>query len=496
MVCTKIIHFTHSKPTCSFALQFSYISQPLMMKRYSYPVLLLIITIGSGLQAGAQQVLTLQDAIQTALTNYGTIKAKSNYVNAAKASVKETNAEALPDLNISAQQDYGTINGQNGPLYGYRGLSVASSGPVLPNQNWNAAFGALYLTNINWDFYSFGKIREKQKVSQSILNSNENDLAQEKFQQQVRVSAAYLNLLAAQRIVKSQQSNLDRALAVRTVVVTRVKTGLNAGVDSSLANAQVSNARIALTSAQDYEQEQANQLSQLLGVAPSNAYVLDTQYVARIPAALYDTSKQTIQNHPLLKYYQSRIAISDEQAKYLHTFNYPTFSLFGIMQDRGSGFHNDYSAANPGSYSHNYFDGVGFQRSNYLIGVGVTWNLTSPLRVREQVNAQRFNSKGLQDEYGLVEQRLQAQLLLSDAKIKNAVTNYVEAPIQLKAATEGYQQKTVLYKNGLSNIVDLTQALFTLNRAETDRDVAYNNVWQALLLKAAASGDITLFINQ
>ena len=53
-----------------------------------------------------------------------------------------------------------------------------------------------------------------------------------------------------------------------------------------------------------------------------------------------------------------------------------------------------------------------------------------------------------------------------------------------------------LAKNGLSTLVDVTQALYTLNRAETDRDVAYSNVWQALLLKSAAAGDFGLFINE
>src|ERR1700743_1170066 len=123
-------------------------------------------------QAMGQKVLTIKDAEQIDLSNYASIKSKANNLNASKAFLTETKTEYLPDVNLSAQQAYGTINGQNGPLYGYRGLSVASSGPVLPNQNWNAAFGALYLANINWDFYSFGKIREKQKVSESILNSN------------------------------------------------------------------------------------------------------------------------------------------------------------------------------------------------------------------------------------------------------------------------------------------------------------------------------------
>jgi len=54
----------------------------------------------------------------------------------------------------------------------------------------------------------------------------------------------------------------------------------------------------------------------------------------------------------------------------------------------------------------------------------------------------------------------------------------------------------VLYKNGLTTIVDLQQAMYALNRAETDLGVAYVNIWQALLLKAAASGDFSLFINQ
>jgi hypothetical protein len=57
-------------------------------------------------------------------------------------------------------------------------------------------------------------------------------------------------------------------------------------------------------------------------------------------------------------------------------------------------------------------------------------------------------------------------------------------------------QKSVLYKNGLTNIVDVQQALYALNRAETDMSISYINTWQALLLKAAASGDFDLFRRQ
>lgn len=441
------------------------------------------------------QVLTLKEAVKIALNDYPLLKAKYNYTRSANALVKETRSEYLPDLSLSLQQDYGTVNGLNGPVYGFNGLSVASSGPALSKQNWNAAFGSLYLANINWSFFSFGRVQEKINVSRRVMEQNQADLEQEMFQHQVRVAAAYLNLLAAKQLTLSQQKNLERATTIKNVVVARAKNGLNAGVDSSLANAEVSNAKILLTNAIDYEQEQTAQLAQLLAM-PVHDFVLDTLFISRIPSSVTSQPVIQLQEHPLLKYYNARIKASNEQAKYYHTFNYPSFSAFGVIQGRGSGFPNTYSPQNLNDYNSGYGNGTGIARSNYLVGVGMYWNLTSPLRINHQVMAQRLNATALGNEYELASQKLQAQLALADSKIKNAMTNYYEAPIQVKAASDAYIQKTALYKTGLSNIVDLTQTLYTLNRAETNRDIAYNNVWQALLLKAASSGDFSLFINE
>ncbi len=60
------------------------------------------------------KVLLLKEALQTSLANYGTIKAKTNYVHAADAGVRQSQREYLPDFSISGQHDFGTINGQNG----------------------------------------------------------------------------------------------------------------------------------------------------------------------------------------------------------------------------------------------------------------------------------------------------------------------------------------------------------------------------------------------
>jgi len=112
------------------------------------------------------------------------------------------------------------------------------------------------------------------------------------------------------------------------------------------------------------------------------------------------------------------------------------------------------------------------------------------------VKAQQFVTNAYKNEYDQVTTQLQDQLILADQRFENSLQSVHEVPQQYKAAADAFLQKSVLYKNGLTNLVDLQQAQFALNRAETDLYVAYLNVWQALLLKAAASGDFDLFVKQ
>ena len=443
---------------------------------------------------GFSQTLPLKEALETGISNFGTIKAKSNYADASKETIKQVRRDYLPNVTLSGQQDYGTVNGQNGPLYGFGGLGVASSGLPLEKQNWNAAFGALYLVNVNWDFFTFGRMKQKINLSKADCQRYEKDLNQEKFQHKIKIAAAYLNLLASQRLLISQRKNLERALVFQNIAAVRVKNGLLAGVDSTLASAEVSRSKITLNQVKDQVKEQNNKLIALMGVSIQD-FVLDTTFVTTIPKVILsqETTKESL--NPILEYHKSRVAFSEQQLRLFKKEYYPTFSLFGIYQARASGFNSDY-AANQNSFSQNYVDGINPSRQNYLFGVGVTWNLTTIARVSKKVSAQKLISEGLQEEYKVIDHQLKIQSDAADAKMQYALENYVEAPKQVQAAQQAYLQKTTLYKNGMTNLLDVTQTLYTLNRAETDRDIIYTNVWQSLLMKAAATGDFDLFMNE
>ena len=443
---------------------------------------------------GFSQTLPLKEALENGIANYGTIKAKSNYADASKETIKQVRRDYLPNVTLSGQQDYGTVNGQNGPLYGFGGLGVASSGLPLEKQNWNAAFGALYLVNVNWDFFTFGKMKQKINLSKADSQRYEKDLDQEKFQHKIKIAAAYFNLLASQRLLISQKKNLERAMVFHNIAAVRVKNGLLAGVDSTLASAEVSRSKITLNQVKDEVKEQNNKLIALMGVSIQD-FVLDTTFVTTIPKAILSQETSGENLNPILEYHKSRVDFSEEQLSLFKKEYYPTFTLFGIYQGRASGFKSDY-AVNQNSFSQNYLDGIDPSRQNYLFGVGVTWNLTTIARMRKKVSAQKLISEGLHEEYNVIDQQLKIQSDAADAKIKYALENYAEAPKQVQAARQAYLQKTTLYKNGMTNLLDVTQTLYTLNRAETDRDIIYTNVWQSLLMKAAAMGDFDLFMNE
>lgn len=440
------------------------------------------------------QTLRMEDALQIALNNYEKIKSKEYALAASKQDVEVSKRAYLPNLTIGAQNNYGTINAQNGPLYAQGGLGVASTSMPIADQNWNAAFGSLYLANVNWDFFTFGRYKNRTKIAELSQRVREQDLTQEKFQHQIKVMSAYLNLLATQRIRLVQQTNLDRAEVFMTTTLSKVESGLLPGVDASLAKAEVSNAKSAWLLANDKVFDYTKSLAVLMGVSYQD-FELDSTFLTQIPVHKNSFASNVIQNHPYLQYQKGQIAISEQRGRLFRSESLPSFSLFGVMQGRGSGFEYNY-VQDQSAYSKNYLDGAGIHRTNYILGIGLSWNITNLFRNQPEIKSQSYHTQSLKSDYELTHQELLVQSKMAEVKLVNALDNYKETPIQVKAASDAYRQSIALYDNGLSTIVDLTQAHYVLNRAETDNEIAFNNVWQALLLKTAASGDLDIFLSE
>ncbi|MCD0480219.1 TolC family protein [Chryseobacterium sp. LC2016-29] len=436
------------------------------------------------------QMLKLEDALYRTQDQYDKIKAKQQLVDASAQNTAFQKQQYLPDFMLSAQQSFGTINVQHGPMYAYGGLSSAATSMPLAEQNWNAAFGSLYFANINWNLFSFGRIKNQVELGSKKELTAKADLQQEVFQQQIKVSAAYLNLLASQRIKFVQEKNAERAQVFYEMTNARAKSGLIPEVDAQLAKAEWSNAKSLQIKAYDKELEWSKQLAVLMN-DDFKIYQLDSLYSTSLPNNVLETAEGNIEKHPYLQWQQSKINESEQSIEVLKTHKKPNVSAFGVVQGRGSGFEANYAQDNS-AYSPSYLKGVGIDRGNYLLGISVSWNITNIFRFNTKIKEQQFLIRSLQYTFDAQQKELKTLSHQANEQLKNAYLNFYETEIQLEAAALAHKQQSALYENGLSTLVDFTQALYGLNRAEIDYEIAQNNVWQALLLLASAQGDIQI----
>jgi len=438
------------------------------------------------------QVLKLSDAFERSTKNYHTIKSKEARVKASSQHIDFQKSQYLPDVTALAQQSFGTINALNGPMYAYGGLGAASTSMPLSEQNWNSAFGSLYLANVNWNLFTFGRLKSQVTAAKADQVVKISDLDQEIFQHQVKVGATYLNLIASQRIKYVQERNHYRAKIFFEMTESRANSGLIPEVDASLAKAEVSNALSAQIKAYDKELHYSKQLAVLMG-EPFQHYQMDSLYNTSQPHAPVD-NRTSFANHPAMVFQQSRIDHSIENERLAQANRMPTLSAFGVIQGRGSGFDWNYVQDNS-AFSSSYLKGVGINRGNYLLGFNLSWNLTNIFRNDHKKKEQQYITQSFKHDYDLMNEELLAQDALAKARFENAEENLQETKTQLEAASLAYKQHTALYENGLTTLVDFTQALYTLNRAEIEYEIAQNNIWQALLLQAAAQGDLNLLLN-
>jgi outer membrane protein TolC len=448
--------------------------------------LLLALLLGSPISSFCQQTLTLQEALELSSENYGALKASKIRIDRARLGVEQARRVALPNVNVGIQQVYGTINGNNGPLYGFGGLASGAGGPALEEQNWNAGFGALYLTNVNWDIFTFGKNRERTNVAKSEADYQEKIWLQELFEHRIKVSSLYLQWIAALELAQTSQNNLLRADTIVQMVSSKVEGGLLPGAYLSMAKAERSSASIAFTRAGEQARDLQLQLLEVLGIEKNDVRP-DLALLSKIP-----TDPTTAASHPEILRQESVLALNSRQMAFTKRQYYPSVGFIGILQTRASGFGGNYFLDQT-DFTRNYFTGITPTRVNYLLGLGLTWNFTQTYRLKNQVQALEVNSAALEWELRTLQRRLKYQEEMADNRLRASREVLDHIPTLLLAAQDSYTRKAALYANGLTDLIDLLQASTALNKAETDRAVAQVNVWSALLLKAASTGDLRLF---
>ncbi len=452
--------------------------------------LCLTLFLFAGIVANAQQSpnrVTLKQLLNTVDNKAPILITDSAAILIRKAQAAEVRSNWLPDLKLNYQADVGSANNTVGPYFGF-GVIPSSSGGIHTTSVSTALSDNLGIAALDWEVYNFGKYGAQNKVANADVNVEQKQFAQSKYQLEAYTIDNYLRLLRLQDFVQIQFRNIQRNQEIRRSIESLAKSGVLAGVDTSIAEAELSKARLNYIELNNQLMQVQLQLSAVSGI-PYQSIVPDTSVemtlINKPSAYLFppDTA-----NHPLINFYRSEYQNSLQREDLVKKLYNPKIMLEAAAWGRGSSVdaNNQYNSLSTG---------YGFQRGNYLVGVGISYNLFDIRRRQLKLSTQKASTdyayKKLQEQ----QQLLSINANQADVEMATALDRLKEIPKQLKAANDGYRQKLSLYRNGLTDIVELDAALNILYRAETDYMQAKYDYANALFQKAITENQVNTILN-
>lgn len=454
------------------------------LKRYGCLALLLFLAI----TVHAQQRVTLKYLLNKVDQNAPALITDSASIAIKQAQANETRNNWLPGLKLNYQADVGTNNNTAGPYFGF-GIIPSNSRGVRTESNTNTVLTNLGIAALDWEIYNFGAYAAQNKVAGSDITVEQNQFQQSKYQLQAYTIGNYLQLLRLQDYLTIQSRNIKRNQQIRRSIQSLAKSGIRPGVDTSIAEAELSKARLTYIELNNQLKQTQLQLAAISGLPYQNIMpdtLVETRLIMQTNTPELIGADTT--NHPIINYYRSLVQNSLQKEELVKKQYNPKVLLEAAAWARGS-------SVDANDNFNSLSSGWGFSRNNYLVGIGISYNLFDlrhrQLKLRTQKTATDYAVQKLDEQKKL----LALGVNQADEELNTAKQRLAEIPNQLKAANAGYRQKLSLYKSGLTDIIELNAALNILYRAETDYAQARFAYTSAIFQKAVTGNQVSSILN-
>jgi outer membrane protein len=452
-------------------------------------ILVLLLSLGRTTKAQSlsneKKVLTLEEAVDFALKNYPAVRAALERVKAAQGGVGLARTSYLPRADMVWQTNRATDNNTTGLLLP-QSIIAPISGPVPVATSMGSAWGSTAGLLFSWEPVDFGYRGAKVDAARAGRDRATAEASLTRLDVAVGAVNAYLTVLAAQRTVRAAEADVQRRETFNKAVRVLVDNQLRAGADGSHADAEFARAKVNLARARQQEKISRAALVDILGWPDASVEVSEGPLLGPPP----DASPQTtaLANNPTAELQQARVKEAQAQVHILDRSYYPKFYLQSSVYGRGSGW-------DPAGRFEGAASGLGPDRSNWAVGLTVTFPVLDIFAIRSRKAIESANERAEAARYDQTLQDLTGQLRKAQASLEGAREVAENTPVELDAARTTENQQRSRYQAGLATLVDVADVQSLLVRAETDDALAWLAVWQNLASVAASQGDLAPFLD-
>lgn len=438
------------------------------------------------LYAQQQKEHTLGSLWSKVEENYPGVGAKMSAIDAAKYNQRAVKGNMLPQVNAQAQNTYGTYEGSAGGFFPQPGFfNVNGSVPLDGSTTAANTFGSAI---VNWELFSFGKLRKQNEAAGALYNKSVSDKDAYLLNLKKTLSERYIILLYNDAKLQWTQKNADRLDDIRKITSGLSASGLRPAADSLLASSSYVQAMGEHNKWNGLKNASFIQLLELYGNDTVD-YSASTGRFAN-PAEIGLNKVNTINpSHPILDALDKQSAYYTLSGEAQKRSSLPSINLLGGYAYRGTGISPN------GTVSGAWKDGFSNTTNNFLAGIGITWNLTSLHTNRmkgEQLFKEAESTKLLHSQY---EQAMQADLSASQAKIVQQYQQLQKTKLAVQQSQDAYNMYLARYKSGLITLSELLQIRILLEQAENAHIEASRDYWVLLAYEAELTADFDFLFN-
>lgn len=422
------------------------------MKNY----LLLVFAFLSMVVAGnAQETLplTLQEALNYSLENNVNVKNAQLETLISKATVKETTAEGLPQVNGSYEFNYNpsipVMFLPNEPPFG---------DPSIPGDVIPARFGLSYSSSLGANlrqmifdgsfFVGLRAAKTYRQLTDLDLVKTENDVIES-------VKKAYFGVLVNEERIRLSESNLARidslleetralneAGFAEKIDVSRIQVQRNntySQLERSLTALEVSKQVLKLQMGlpMEYDVELVETLLELNPIDEINALMVD-EGIERVEVSQLETNLEL-----------TRLDLKNNHAQYM-----PSIDFVANAQRSGAG---------------NTMDAV-FNSDNWfgssLLGVSMSIPIFDGLSKSARIQKNRIQLQQLENQRFFLNESIKNEVFTAKTNLKNDLNILRVQQENLDLAQEVYDMAKIKYNEGVGSNLEVTEANADLIEAE------------------------------
>lgn len=387
-------------------------------------------------------ILTLQRAIEVALTHHPALLAAQSRVDAAQEEVGVARAGLLPHLTGAASYLRATNNGIGDTAYlpapgVTRNVAEGHGANKLGLSNtFDSYLGSLGAYQFLLDF---GRRRGFVSQRNAEADAERARLQLIELDLVFQVTKAYFDLLAAKEKVRVFEKAIEQRTQQLHRAQLKARAGLVSEIDPYTAQAELARAQLSLTDARNAVATTKVVLDNAMGIGLAGAEYTQADPLTRegVSGSLETYLERALAQRPDLRMLEDQARAAGAEIKQYQSDYWPTLGAAGGINVRGQ-------TATPGT--------------NYYAGVVITWPLFNGFLTEHELAAARFRQDAVRQSIEDLRQRIVLEVKSAFLNCQASLQRIEWADRSLTASRAELAVAEKRYASGLGSIIELTEA--------------------------------------